>query len=135
MAHFLFKTEPGDYAYADLVREKRTVWQGVKNPLALKHMSTAKVGDLVAFYHTGSEKSVVGVAKVVAAPYPDPDLDDPKRLVVDLAPVRVLERPVALAEFREDAVLKATELVRLPRLSVMPLTPAQFARIEKLATQ
>ena len=135
MAHFLFKSEPGDYAYTDLVREKRTVWQGVKNPLALKHMSTAKVGDTVAFYHTGSEKSVVGVARVVAAPYPDPDLDDPKRLVVDLAPVRVLERPVALAEFREDDVLSATELVRLPRLSVMPLTAAQFARIEKLANK
>ena len=133
MANFLFKTEPGDYAYADLVREKRTVWQGVKNPLALKHLGTAKVGDVVAFYHTGSEKSVVGVARVAAAPYPDPALDDPRRLVVDLAPVRALERPVALAEFRTDPVLSATELVRLPRLSVMPLSAAQFARIEKLA--
>jgi predicted RNA-binding protein with PUA-like domain len=133
MAHFLFKTEPSDYAYADLVREKRTVWQGVKNPLALKHLGTAKAGDTVAFYHTGSEKAVVGVARVVAAPYPDPDLDDPRRLVVDLAPVRALERGVAIGEFRKDPVLSSTELVRLPRLSVMPLTAAHFERIEKLA--
>jgi len=135
VAHFLFKTEPGDYAYADLVREKRTVWQGVKNPLALKHLATAQVGDTVAFYHTGSEKSVVGLARVVAAPYADPDLDDPRRLVVDLAPIRALARPVALSEFRSDPVLSATELVRLPRLSVMPLSAPQFARIEKLANE
>jgi predicted RNA-binding protein with PUA-like domain len=133
VAHFLFKTEPGDYAYADLVREKRTVWQGVKNPLALKYLGTAKVGDTIAFYHTGSEKSVVGVARVVAAPYPDPDLDDPRRLVVDLAPVRPLGRPIAISEFRADPILSGTELVRLPRLSVMPLTEKQFAQIEKLA--
>jgi len=133
MATFLFKTEPGDFSYEDLVREKRTVWQGVKNPVALKHLRTVAVGDTVLVYHTGNVKAVVGVAKAVSKPYPDPALDDAQRTVVYIAPVRALERPVALAEFRADPVLASTELVRLPRLSVMPLSAAQLARVEQLA--
>ena len=133
MACFLFKTEPSSYAFADLVREKRTVWEGVANAVALKHLRTVVKGDTVLIYHTGDEKAVVGVARAVSDPYADPRLGDPKRFVVDLAPVRALEQPVALATFRADPVLATTELVRISRLSVMPLTPAHLARIEKLA--
>ena len=133
MATFLFKTEPSSYSYQDLVREKRTVWQGVKNPVALKHLRTVAKGDTVLIYHTGSEKAVVGIARSVTGPYPDPALDDPRRTVVDVAPVRALPRPVTLAQFRADPLLARTELVRLPRLSVMPLEDAQLARVEKLA--
>ena len=133
MACFLFKTEPSSYAYADLVREKCTVWDGVANAVALKHLRTVAKGDTVLIYHTGDEKSVVGVARAVSDPYPDPKLDDPKRTVVDLAPVRALEHPVALSTFRADPVLATTELVRISRLSVMPLTAEHLARIEELA--
>ncbi len=133
MACFLFKTEPSSYAFADLVREKRTVWEGVANAVALKHLRTVAKGDTVLIYHTGDEKSVVGVARAASDPYPDPKLDDPKRTVVDLEPVRALKHPVALATFRTDKVLATTELVRISRLSVMPLTAEHLARVEELA--
>jgi len=133
MACFLFKTEPSAYAFADLVREKRTVWEGVANAVALKHLRTVEKGDTVLIYHTGDEKAVVGIARAVSNPYADPKLDDPRRVVVDIAPLRALQQPVALATFRADPVLATTELVRISRLSVMPLTAVHLARIEKLA--
>ena len=133
MATFLFKTEPTAYAFGDLVRDKRSVWDGVSNALALKHLRSVAKGDTVVIYHTGDEKAAVGIAKALSDPYPDPKLSDPRRVVVDLVPVRKLDRPVPLATFRTDRVLDSTELVRLPRLSVMPLTTMHLARIEKLA--
>jgi len=133
MAIFLFKTEPSHYSFADLVRDKRAVWDGVSNALALKHLRGVAKGDTVVIYHTGDQKAVVGIAKATSAPYADPKLGDPKRVVVDVAPVRALEQPVPLATFRTDPVLKTTELVRISRLSVMPLTPAHLARIEQLS--
>jgi len=133
MGIFLLKTEPSAYGFHDLVREKRTVWEGVSNAVALKHLRTIAKGDTLLIYHTGDEKSVVGLAKAVSDPYPDPKLDDPRRVVVDVAPVRALDHPVALSTFRTDPVLATTELVRISRLSVMPLTAAHLARIEKLA--
>jgi predicted RNA-binding protein with PUA-like domain len=133
MAFFLFKTEPTTYSFADLLRDGRTTWDGVKNPVALKHLRTLSKGDTVAIYHTGNEKAVVGLASAASDPYPDPKLKDLSRVVVDLKPVRALERPVPLATFRTDPVLKTSDLPRLPRLSVMPLTAAQVARIQKLA--
>jgi predicted RNA-binding protein with PUA-like domain len=129
MAHWLFKTEPSDYSFADLTRDKRVVWEGVKNPTALGHLRKVEKGDIVVLYHTGDEKSAVGLAEVTRGSYPDPKLGDPKRVVVDLKPGRALKTPVPLADFRIDAVLKTTELVRISRLSVVPLTPAHFARI------
>ena len=129
MAHWLFKTEPSDYSFADLTRDKRVVWEGVRNPTALGHLRAVKKGDVVAIYHTGNEKSVVGLAEVTRGAYPDPKLGDPRRVVVDLKPVRALSAPVPLADFRTDPVLKTTELVRISRLSVMPLSPAHFARV------
>ena len=129
MAHWLFKTEPSDYSFADLTRDKRVVWEGVKNPTALGHLRKVEKGDIVVLYHTGDEKSAVGLAEVTRGSYPDPKLGDPKRVVVDLKPGRALKTPVPLADFRIDAVLKTTELVRISRLSVMPLSPAHFARV------
>jgi len=129
MSYWLFKTEPDDYSYADLTRDERVVWEGVRNPTALGHLRRVEKGDTVAFYHTGKEKAVVGIAEVTRGAYPDPKLDDPKRVVVDLKPVRTLKAPVPLADFRIDPVLKTTELVRISRLSVMPLSKEHFARV------
>ena len=129
MATFLFKTEPTTYSFDDLTRDKSTVWDGVSNPLALKHMRAVRKGDTVAIYHTGDEKQVVGLAIAESDPFPDPKLGDPKRVVVRLKAGRGLPFPVPLATFRTDAVLKTADIVRLPRLSVMPLTAAQHERL------
>lgn len=134
MAHWLFKTEPSAYSYADLERDKRTVWEGVSNAAALIHLRQVHAGDSVVIYHTGGEKSAVGLAEVKRGPYADPKLGDPKRVVVDLAPVRALASPVPIATFRADDVLRGSELVRFTRLSVMPLTSAQHERLLQLAT-
>ncbi|MEO5989414.1 MAG: EVE domain-containing protein [Candidatus Eisenbacteria bacterium] len=133
MATYLFKTEPSDYAFADLVREKRAVWEGVSNALALIHLRQVKKGDTVVIYHTGTEKSAVGLATVVKGPYTDPRQDNPKLVVVDLKPDRQLARPVPLATFRTDGILRTAELVRNSRLSVMPLSDAHLQRLLQLA--
>jgi predicted RNA-binding protein with PUA-like domain len=133
MARFLVKTEPSTYSFANLQRDRRTVWDGVSNPVALKHLATIRKGDTVVVYHTGDEKQAVGLAIAVSDAYPDPKLKDPKRPVVDLAPDRPLPEPVPLARVKADAVLKVTDLARLPRLSVMPFTEAQFQRLLRLA--
>jgi predicted RNA-binding protein with PUA-like domain len=133
MARFLVKTEPSTYAFADLVRDRRTVWDGVSNPVALKHLATIRKGDMVVVYHTGDEKQAVGLAVAASDAYPDPKLRDPKRFVVDLAADRALAKPVTLAQAKADAVLATTELARLPRLSVMPLGETQFQRLLRLA--
>jgi predicted RNA-binding protein with PUA-like domain len=133
MARFLVKTEPSTYSYADLVRDKRTVWDGVSNPVALKHLATIRKGDTVIVYHTGDEKQAVGLAVALSDAYPDPKLKDPRRPVVDLAPERSLPKPVTLAQAKADAALKTNDLARLPRLSVMPFTEDQFKRLLRLA--
>ena len=133
MVAFLFKTEPSEYAFADLVRDKRATWEGISNALALIHLRSVKKGDTVVIYHTGAEKRAVGLAVVVKGAYADPGSDDPRRVVVDLKPVRALPEPVSLAVFKRDPVLCATELVRISRLSVMPLTATQLARVLELA--
>jgi predicted RNA-binding protein with PUA-like domain len=132
MGAWLFKTEPSDFSFDDLVAKKTARWDGVKNPVALKHLRAAQKDDVVVVYHTGDEKRAVGLARVVRAPYPDPALDDPKRVVVDLAAVKPLPEPVPLAAFRADPVLAQTDVARLPRLSVVPLNAAQLARVRKL---
>jgi predicted RNA-binding protein with PUA-like domain len=133
MARFLVKTEPSTYSFAKLQRDKRTVWDGVSNPVALKYLATIRRGDTVVVYHTGDEKQAVGLAVAVSDAYPDPKLKDPKRPVVDLEADRPLPKPVTLAQVKSDVVLKATELARLPRLSVMPFSEAQFQRLMRLA--
>jgi predicted RNA-binding protein with PUA-like domain len=133
VAHFLVKTEPSTYSFADLERDRRTTWDGVSNPVALKHLATIRKGDTVVVYHTGSEKQAVGLAVAASNAYPDPKLKDPKRPVVDLEARRPLPVPVTLAQVKADAMLKTSELARLPRLSVMPLTETQFQRLIHLA--
>ena len=133
MAHWLFKTEPTAYSYADLERDKRTVWEGVANAAALIHLRSVSAGDSVVIYHTGDVKSAVGLAEVKRGPYPDPKFGDPKRVVVDLVPVRQLATAVPITAFRADDVLRGSELVRFTRLSVMPLTAEQHARVMQLA--
>lgn len=133
MARFLVKTEPSAYSFADLAREGRAVWDGVTNPVALKHLRAIRKGDTVVVYHTGEEKRAVGLAVAASAPYPDPKQQDASRVVVDLEPDRALPRPVTLSQVKADAVLKSADLARLPRLSVMPLTEAQFQKLLRLA--
>lgn len=132
-ARWLFKTEPGAYAFDDLEREGRTVWDGVRNPLALKHLREVEKGDRVLVYHTGSQKAVVGIATVARAPYPDRQAADPRGVVVDLTPLRRLARAVPLSEMKTAPKLKGFDLLRLPRLSVMPVSPAHWDEILRLA--
>jgi len=133
MARFLVKTEPSTYSFAMLQRDKRTVWDGVSNPAALKNLRSIQKGDTVIVYHTGDEKQMVGLAKAASDPYPDPKLRDSKRSVIDLAADKALAKPVTLAQVKADATLKGTPLARLPRLSVMPLTETEFKRMMELA--
>jgi len=128
-ATWLAKTEPSTYAWADLVRDGGTRWDGVRNPLARSHLAAMKKGDLVLVYHSGDDKAVVGIAKVTRAAYPDPTADDARWLAVDLAPVKPLVAPVPLATVKQDPKLAGIALVRQGRLSVMPLDDAAFARI------
>jgi len=130
---WLFKTEPGTYSYDQLERERRTVWDGVKNALALKHLSGVAEGDEVLFYHTGGEKAVVGIARVVRGAYPDPKQKDRRLLVVEIEPEGRLSRPVTLAAMRANRKLAGFDLLRLPRLSVMSVTASQWAEIVRMA--
>ena len=129
--NWLFKEEPTHYSYDDLVREKKTVWSGVKNPLAQKHLRGVRKGDRVFYYHTGDVKAVVGVAKAGGDAYPDPKDRSGKLHAVDVVPVRKLARPVTLAEIKADPSFSDFPLVRISRLSVMPVTDAEWKRIER----
>jgi predicted RNA-binding protein with PUA-like domain len=130
---WLFKTEPSAYSFQQLQKDKRTVWDGVKNNLALKHLSAIKKGDALVVYHTGDEKAVVGLARAASDAYPDPGKKDPKLLVVDIEADKPMPRPVTLAEIKADPKLKAFDLVRLPRLSVMPVSDDAWRAIEGMA--
>ena len=132
MAIWLFKTEPGDYSYADLERDGHTVWDGVGNNWALKNLREVKTGDRALIYQTGKDKAVMGEARVVSDPYPDPELDDPKMAVVDVEPVRAWTRPVKLAEIKADPAFADFVLVRFSRLSVMPVETKLFKRLERM---
>ena len=133
MAQWLVKEEPEHYSYDQLVREKKTVWAGVKNPLAQKHLRSIKRGDRVFYYHTGKEKAIVGIAAAASDAYPDPKDATKKAYVVDVAPVKKLARPVTLAEIKADRAFASFPLVRMSRLSVMPVTDGEWARIEKMS--
>ena len=131
--NWLFKEEPTHYSYDDLVRDGKTSWSGVKNPLAQKHLRSVKKGDRVFYYHTGDEKAVVGTAKALGDAYADPDDESGKLAVVDIAPVKKLSSAVTLAAIKADAAFKEFPLVRISRLSVMPVTDAEWDRIEKMS--
>jgi predicted RNA-binding protein with PUA-like domain len=123
---WLVKSEPGTYSFSDLVRDGSTCWDGVSNPVALKHLRAMKPGDPVLFYHTGDEKAIVGLARVASDPYPDPKLNDPRRAVVDLTAERPLARPVPLSAVKADSRFRNLGLVRIGRLSVMPVSPEEW---------
>jgi predicted RNA-binding protein with PUA-like domain len=133
MSRWLLKTEPTDYSFDDLVAAKSVTWDGISNALALKHMRAMKKGDDVLIYHTGSDKAVVGLAQVASNPYPDPKAKDDKLVVIDLKPRRRLARPVTLAAIKAEKSLANWELVRVGRLSVMPVPEDVWAKIEAMA--
>jgi predicted RNA-binding protein with PUA-like domain len=130
--YWLVKSEPETYSWADLVRDKKTAWTGVRNYAARLHLKAMQRGDEVFFYHSGEAKSVVGVARVTKPFFPDTTADEEGWVAVELAPVKPLPQPVTLAQIKAESALKEIGLVRQGRLSVMPLKPAEFARIAQL---
>jgi predicted RNA-binding protein with PUA-like domain len=131
VARWLFKEEPEHYSFAELQSDGKTVWDGISNNLALRNLRQVRRGDRVFFYHTGKEKAVVGEMRVVADP--QTKADDPTDVSVEVEAVRALPNPVTLAEIKADAALAGWDLVRLPRLSVLPVTDAQWRRVEELS--
>jgi predicted RNA-binding protein with PUA-like domain len=130
--YWLMKTEPSTYSYDDLEREGKTVWDGVSSNAALKNMRAMKKGDRVFIYHSGEEKAVIGIATLGSAAYADPKQNDPKLVVVEITPHKRLPKTVPLAEIKKQKTLADFALVRIPRLSVMPVTPAQWDLLMKL---
>ena len=126
MQHWLVKSEPESYAWANLVKDGRTTWDGVRNFQARNNLQQMQPGDMALFYHSVSEKAVVGIAKVDKAAYPDPTADDPKWVSVDLVPFRDFKEPVTLEQIKKDKRLENIALLRQSRLSVMPLTGEEF---------
>ncbi len=133
MQYWILKTEPSTYSVDDLLRQKTAVWDGVKNPLALKHLRAMQPGDEVLIYHTGDEKAVVGTARVTKAAYPDPKQQDPKLVVVDLRSGDRVPAPVPLSVIKSDPLFQDLALVRMPRLSVVSATAVQWKRLLQLA--
>ena len=131
--NWLFKEEPTHYSYDDLAKDRKTSWSGVRNPLAQKHLRSVRKGDLVFYYHTGDEKAIVGVMKATGDAYPDPADRAGKLYAVDVAPVQKLDRPVTLAEVKADRRFAEFPLTRISRLSVMPVTDAEWTAIEGLS--
>jgi len=131
--YWLVKSEPTSYSYDDLEREKTAVWDGVKNPVALRNLRSMHPGDQVLVYHTGDEKAVIGWATVVSAPYADPKKKDEKLVVIDLKAHRRLPRPVTLAQIKADKTFADLPIVRQGRLSVSPVTAPPWQKLLELA--
>ena len=130
---WLVKEEPTNYSFDQFVADGATVWSGVKNPVAQRNLRSMKKGDRVFYYHTGSEKAIVGTAKVTVPAYDDPKDKSGKLVVVELAPEKKLKRPVTLAAIKASGTFADWALVRIPRLSVMPVTDEQWEAIEAMA--
>ncbi len=126
MNYWLVKSEPESYSWADLIKDGRTSWTGVRNFQARNNLQQMKAGDSVLFYHSVSERAVVGIAKVDREAYPDPTSDDPKWLAVDLIAARDFKDPVSLDQIKKDSRLQNIPLLRQSRLSVMPLQAEEF---------
>lgn len=131
MGQWLLKEEPDHYGYAQLERDRRTTWSGVRNAVAQKHLRAIRKGDRLFYYHTGKEKAIVATAKAASDAYPDPE--DEAYHAVDVVPDHKLARPVTLAEIKADPSFATFPLVRVSRLSVMPVTDAEWSRIETMA--
>jgi predicted RNA-binding protein with PUA-like domain len=132
---WLFKTEPSVYSFQQLQKDKKTMWDGVKNNLALKNLKDISRGDEILIYHTGDEKAAVGVARALGGAYPDPSKKDPKLLVVDIEALKPLPRPVTLAEVKANKKLANFDLVRLSRLSIMKVSDDQWNTLEGMSKQ
>ncbi|MFO7873060.1 MAG: EVE domain-containing protein [Bacteroidales bacterium] len=132
MNYWLVKSEPGEYSWQQLLKDERTLWDGVRNYQARNNLQAMKEGDLVLFYHSVTEKKVMGIARVVSEHYPDPTTDDKRWVVVDLVPEESFKRPVSLKEIKADPRLEQIPLVRQGRLSVMPLKQEAFDTIVEL---
>jgi predicted RNA-binding protein with PUA-like domain len=132
---WLFKTEPSVYSFQQLQKDKKTMWDGVKNNLALKNLKDIKKGDEILIYHTGDEKAAVGVARALGDAYPDPSQKNPRMLVVDIEAVKPLPRPVTLAQVKANKKLANFDLVRLARLSIMKVSDDQWETLEGMANQ
>jgi predicted RNA-binding protein with PUA-like domain len=132
---WLFKTEPSVYSFQQLQKDKKTMWDGVKNNLALKNLKDIKKGDEIFIYHTGDEKAAVGIARALGGAYPDPSQKNPRMLVVDIESVKPLPRPVTLAEVKANKKLANFDLVRLSRLSIMKVSDEQWDTMEGMAKQ
>jgi len=124
--NWLFKEEPSNYSFDALVRDGRTSWTGVRNPLAQKHLKSVKKGDRIFFYHTGDQKAVVGICRAAGAPYADPADKSGKLYAVDVEPVKKLKAPVTLAAIKADGRFNELPLTRMPRLSVMPISDSDW---------
>lgn len=133
MAYWLFKEEPEHYNFADLEKDGTTLWDGVTNSLARQNLRKVHQGDRVFYYHTGKERAVVGEMRVVSDPRSDPTADDSKAVVVEVEPVQRLQHPVSLKRIKQDPLLGDWDLARLPRLSVLPVTEAQWQRVQELS--
>ena len=133
MARWLLKTEPDCYAWDQLVKDKKTTWDGIANAAALKNIRSMKKGDLAFIYHTGDERAVVGVAEIVSNPYPDPNESDEKLVVIDLKPKKKLPSPVTLSDIKADPAFQGWDLLRIGRLSVVPVPDAMWTRVVDLA--
>jgi len=133
MAHWLLKTEPDSYPWDQLVKDKKTIWNGITNATALKHMRTMKKGDTAIIYHTGDERAAVGIAEITSNPYPDPKQKDEKLVVFDLKPKKKLPQPVTLNDIKSDPTFAGWDLLRISRLSVVPVPDKMWARLEELS--
>ena len=129
MAYWLFKQEPSSYSYSQLESDGRTVWDGVSNNLALKHLRSVRKGDKAFFYHTGDEKQIVGIIEITTDPRPDPK--DKSLVIVDVKPAGRLAKPITLAAIKDDPEFAGWELVRISRLSVMPVPPKLWDKVVK----
>lgn len=129
---WLFKTEPEEYSYDDLEKDKKCVWDGVSSNQALKNLRSVKLGDEILIYHTGNEKAIVGMAEVISDAYPDPDANDEHLIVVNLKPKRRLAEPLTLAEIKANEAFSEFDLVRLPRLSVVPISKPYWELLQDM---
>jgi predicted RNA-binding protein with PUA-like domain len=135
MAQWLVKEEPEHYSYDQLVRDRKTVWSGVKNPLAQKHLRSIRRGDRIFYYHTGKQKAIVAIARAESDAYPDPKDVTGKSFVVDIIAEKTLARPVTLAEIKADEAFASFPLVRMSRLSVMPVQDDEWKRILEMGSR
>jgi predicted RNA-binding protein with PUA-like domain len=133
-AHWLVKQEPTKYPFSQLLKDKKTTWDGVRNFQARNNLRAMKKGDTVLYYHSVEEKAVVGITEVTREAYPDPTAEEGDWSVVDLKPVRALTRPVGLAEIKTHPKLKNIALVKQSRLSVLPVTKTEFDLILQLGS-